>query len=237
MKNRILLVIPTLNEFGNIQKIYKKIKKLKNKIDLLFVDDNSTDGSKEVIINLRKKNKKVNYIFRKKKLGVGSAHKVGIKLAKKKNYRYVCTIDCDGTHNPKDINKMLKKIQNSHMVITNRFIKKKSMAGWAFRRILQTKLRYYLVRFLLGSKLDGSGGFRLYDLKIIKLKDIFEAEDNYYNFFWISAFILEYRKYKISEIPINLPNRVLGSSKMEFSDVFIGLIKLMNIFIKYRLVL
>ena len=123
------------------------------------------------------------------------------------------------------------------MVITNRFIKKKSMAGWAFRRILQTKLRYYLVRFLLGSKLDGSGGFRLYDLKIIKLKDIFEAEDNYYNFFWISAFILEYRKYKISEIPINLPNRVLGSSKMEFSDVFIGLIKLMNIFIKYRLVL
>jgi len=111
------------------------------------------------------------------------------------------------------------------------------MAGWAFRRILQTKLRYYLVRFLLGSKLDGSGGFRLYDLKIIKLKDIFEAEDNYYNFFWISAFILEYRKYKISEIPINLPNRVLGSSKMEFSDVFIGLIKLMNIFIKYRLVL
>ena len=194
MKNRILLVIPTLNEFGNIQKIYKKIKKLKNKIDLLFVDDNSTDGSKEVIINLRKKNKKVNYIFRKKKLGVGSAHKVGIKLAKKKNYRYVCTIDCDGTHNPKDINKMLKKIQNSHMVITNRFIKKKSMAGWAFRRILQTKLRYYLVRFLLGSKLDGSGGFRLYDLKIIKLKDIFEAEDNYYNFFLDKCFYIRIQK-------------------------------------------
>tara|TARA_B100000470_G_scaffold218110_1_gene203167 strand:+ start:267 stop:551 length:285 start_codon:yes stop_codon:yes gene_type:complete len=84
MNIKILLVIPTLNEFGNIQKIYKKIKKLNNNINLLFVDDNSTDGSQEVIINLRKKNKKVNYFFRKKKLGVGSAHKLGIKFAKKK---------------------------------------------------------------------------------------------------------------------------------------------------------
>ena len=83
MKNKILLIIPTLNEFGNIQKIYKKIQSLNIKINILFIDDNSVDGSKE-IINLKHRNKKVNYIFRKKKLGIGSAHKVGIKLAKKK---------------------------------------------------------------------------------------------------------------------------------------------------------
>mgnify|MGYP001338482815 CR=1 FL=1 len=84
MNNKILLVIPTLNEFGNIQKIYKKIKNSNKKINILFIDDNSIDGTREVIINLKKKNKKVNYIFRGKKLGIGSAHKVGIKLAKKK---------------------------------------------------------------------------------------------------------------------------------------------------------
>ena len=85
MKSKILLVIPTLNEFGNIQKIYKKIQSENKKINILFIDDNSIDGSKEIIINLKKKNKKVNYIFRKKKLGIGSAHKVGINLAIKKN--------------------------------------------------------------------------------------------------------------------------------------------------------
>ena len=84
MSSKILLVIPTLNEFGNIQKIYKKIQSTNKKINVLFIDDNSTDGSKEIIVNLKKKNKRINYIFRKKKLGIGSAHKVGIKIAKKK---------------------------------------------------------------------------------------------------------------------------------------------------------
>ncbi len=84
MNNKILLVIPTLNEFGNIQKTYKKVQNANRKINILFVDDNSIDGTKEIIIKIKKKNRKVNYIFRKKKLGIGSAHKVGIKFAKKK---------------------------------------------------------------------------------------------------------------------------------------------------------
>ena len=58
MNNKILIVIPTLNEFGNIQKIYKKIQSLNKKINILFIDDNSIDGSKEIIINLKKKIKK-----------------------------------------------------------------------------------------------------------------------------------------------------------------------------------
>ena len=190
MNNKILIVIPTLNEFGNIQKIYKKIQNSNKKIDILFIDDNSFDGTKEVIINLKNKNKKVNYIFREKKLGIGSAHKVGIKLAKKKNYRYVCTMDCDGTHDPRHIKKMLDKIKNSDLVISNRFLKKNSLKGWDLKRRIITKLRYYLVWILLGTKLDGSGGFRLYDLKKIKLNDILESQDNNYNFFGRVLFYL-----------------------------------------------
>ena len=71
MSKNVLLIIPTLNEFGNIQKIYKKIQNTNKKINILFIDDNSSDGSKNIIINLKKKNKKVNYIFRGKKLGIG----------------------------------------------------------------------------------------------------------------------------------------------------------------------
>ena len=234
MQGKILIIVPTLNEYGNIQKIYKKIKKSNKLANLLFIDDNSTDGSKNVISYLNKKDKKVNYVFRHKKLGIGSAHKLGIKFAKKKNYRFVCTMDCDGTHDPKYIKSMFKLIESSSIVITNRFLIKNSLNGWELKRIVISKLRYYLVRLLLNSKLDGSGGFRLYDLKKVKLDDIFKAKDNNYSFFWESAFLLE-KKYTIKEIPIKLPIRSLGLSKMKFEDIINGLIYLLKIFIKHRL--
>ena len=135
-------------------------------------------------------------------------------------------MDCDGTHNPRHIKKMLFKIKNSDLVISNRFLKKNSLKGWDIKRIIITKLRYYLVWILLGTKLDGSGGFRLYDLKKVKLKDILEPKDNNYNFFWQSVFLLENIKYKISEIPIDLPNRVIGASKMKLKDIISGILNL-----------
>ena len=80
---KICVIIPTLNEEKNIEKIFIKIKKTKIKLDILFIDDNSDDGSKKEILDLRKKDKKVNYIFRKNKIGISLAHKDAIK---NKNY-------------------------------------------------------------------------------------------------------------------------------------------------------
>ena len=232
---KFLIIIPTLNEHRNIGIIYKKIIKLYKKANILFIDDNSNDGSKDEILDLRKENKKVNYIFRKKKLGIGSAHKLGIKIAKKNNYQYVCTMDCDGTHDPKTIKLMFRYIKNYNLIMTTRFKYKNSISGWPLKRIFITKMRYYLVSLVLGTKFDSSGGFRLYDLKKIKIRDIFLAKDNNYNFFWESAFILELKKYKITEIPIILPNRTLGSSKMRFTDIFYGIFYLLKIFLVYKL--
>ena len=232
---RFLIVIPTLNENKNIGIIYKKIIKLHKKANILFIDDNSDDGSKEEIIDLRKKDKKVNYVFRKKKLGIGSAHKLGIKIAKNNNYQYVCTMDCDGTHEPKSIKTMFRYIKKYNLIMTTRFKYKNSLKDWPLKRIIITKMRYYLVSFILGTKLDSSGGFRLYDLKKINMKDIFLAKDNNYNFLWESAFILELKKYKITEIPIILQNRTLGSSKMSLKDIFYGLIYLMKVFIIFKI--
>ena len=167
-------------------------------------------------------------------MGIGSAHKLGIRLAKKKSYKYVCTMDCDGTHDPKHISKMLKLIKNNDLVITNRFLRKDSIKDWDIKRKLITKLRYFLVWLLLGTKLDGSGGFRLYDLNKIKMKDVLLSKDNNYNFFWQSAFLLEKMNYKIAEIPINLPNRVTGSSKMKIKDIISGVFNLVKFFLIHR---
>ena len=227
---RFLIIIPTLNEHKNIGIIQKKIFNVYKNANVLFIDDNSNDGSKEEIIDLSKRYRRINYIFRPKKLGIGSAHKLGLKLAKKKNYRYVCTMDCDGTHNPIAIKTMFKIIKNYDLVMTTRFKNKKLISNWPLKRIFITHMRYYLVRFLLGTKLDSSGGFRLYDLKKIKLNDVFLAKDNNYNFFWESTFLLELKKYKLTEIPISLPFRTLGISKMRFRDIIFGIFKLLKTF-------
>ena len=82
--NKICIIIPVYNEEENIQKLFKKIKKLKIKFDILFVEDNSTDNTRSEIKKLVKKNKYIKYIFREKKKGIGSAHKEAIKWCYKK---------------------------------------------------------------------------------------------------------------------------------------------------------
>ena len=119
-----LLIIPTLNERKNITLLCKKIRKINSKINILFVDDNSTDGTREEILYLRKKNKSISYIFRPKKLGIGSAHKDGLKFAYKRKYKIILTMDADGTHNPLYIRKLLKYSSHFDLISTNRFIQK-----------------------------------------------------------------------------------------------------------------
>ena len=227
-----IIVIPTLNENKNISILFSNLLKLNLKFDLLFIDDNSTDGTQKKIIELSKKNKNVKFIFRNKKLGVGSAHKVGIKLAYKHKYKILITMDADGTHNPRYIPELIRFNKNNSIVITNRFLSKNSIIDWPLSRRLLTKIRYHLINNLLNMRYDTSGAFRCYNLNIVKKKDILAAKDNGYSFFWESIFLLHKKKYKIHEIPVDLPYRKTGSSKMKIRDILNSLSYLSIYFIK-----
>jgi dolichol-phosphate mannosyltransferase len=216
---KTIIIIPTLNEKKNITSLVKKIIKINNKFDLLFVDDNSTDGTRTDIIKFNKKNKKIKFIFRKKKYGVGSAHKEALSYAYKQKYNIAITMDADGTHDPKYIPKLIENLKNHSIVITNRFLSNNSLQDWPFHRRVLTTFRYYLINFMLNISYDTSGAFRCYDLKKVKIKDILLAKDNGYSFFWESTYILHRKKYKILEIPGDLPFRKLGDSKMRINDI------------------
>ena len=227
-----LLIIPTLNERKNITILFKKIKKIDQRLDILFVDDNSTDGTREEILDLKKKNKSINFIFRPKKMGIGSAHKDGLKYAYKKKYKIILTMDADGTHNPKYIKKLIKFSSQFDLISTNRFEQKNSLVEWPIQRRFLTKVRYYLINILLGINYDSSGAYRCYNTKNIKLNDIMEAKNNGYSFFWESLYLLNKKKYSIKEIPIYLPYRKVGSSKMTTRDIVGSLLYLLKYFFK-----
>ncbi len=228
MKN--IIIIPTLNENDNINYLFKIIVK-KFKIPILFIDDNSNDGTQEKILNLSKKSKLIKYIFRKKRYGIGSAHKEGIRWAYKNKFNLCFTMDADRTHNPLEINKMIKilKENNANVVITSRFIKKSSLQDWPILRKIITKIRFYLVKIILNTRLDSSGGFRCYNIEKIKKKDIFLAENNGYFFLVESLFYLEKLNYKIIEIHSDLKYRSSGQSKMRVSDILSALFNLFKL--------
>ena len=228
---KICVIIPTLNEEKNIPKIFDKIKKTKITLDILFIDDSSTDNSQKIIINLKKKYKYVKYIFRKNKTGIGSAHKDGIKYAYKKKYDLVITMDADGTHDPKYFRRMISNTKKFDYVITSRFKKPNLINDWPIYRKIITHSRHIFVSTFLGINYDASGAFRCFFLKNVKLKDILSAKNNDYAFFWEVTYILKKRDYSIFEVPVQLIYRKLGKSKMKIRHIFYSLIYLFKIFI------
>ena len=229
---KILIIVPTLNEKRNIEFFYKKIKKERIKYNILFIDDNSKDGSQELIKKIAKKDKKISYIFRAKKMGIGSAHKAGLRWCYKKRYHIVITIDVDGTHDPKYIKLLIRNLKNNDIVITNRFTKKGSLRGWPIHRIFLTYFRYLLVKSVLSMPYDSSGAFRCINCKKIPLSDLILAKDDGYSFFWESVFLLQRKKYKIFEVGIPMPYRQVGSSHMKLKDIYYAFFYLFFVFIK-----
>ena len=227
-----ILIIPTYNEFNNIIPIYKKIRKYNSNLKIFFVDDNSPDGTLKIIKNLRKKDKKILYLSRKKKTGIGSAHKSGIKWALKNNYKICITMDSDMTHNPKLIPKMLKLYPKYHLVQTNRFLLKNSMRTWPLYRRVMTRIRYLLLFLLLGIKHDSSGAFRCYNFNKINPQMIFYAKNDSYSFFWETIYIFIKEKYKIKELKMIQKNRTAGTSKLKLKDWIHGLYYLFIVFLK-----
>lgn len=227
---KLVIMIPTYNESGNVANLYTEIRKLVPFADLLFIDDNSPDGTGKIIDDIIKTDNKVFVIHRAGKLGVGSAHYDGISWAYENKYNYLVTMDCDFTHPPKYILDIVEKRANADVLVGSRFIKEKSLTGWNMIRKILTWTGHVLTTHLLDLPYDATGGFRLYNLKTVP-RQAFELVSSLgYSFFFESLFILNFNKLKIQEIAIDLPPRTYGSSKMTVKDIFRSLKLLLMIY-------
>ena len=111
------------------------------------------------------------------------------------------------------------------------FIKENLINDWPLIRKIMTYARHILVKTFLDMNLDASGAYRCFYLKKIKLKDILDAKNNEYAFFWEVTYIIKKRNYSIHEIPAKLIYRKLGKSKMNFKHIIYSLIYLLKIFL------
>lgn len=228
-KNNTLIFIPTYNEIDNVKKIFNDIKALNLPADMLFLDDNSPDGTGLVIDAIVADNSNIYAIHRPGKQGIGSAHQDGIRWAYEHGYATLITMDCDFTHSPSYINDFIKLSDKADIVVGSRYMQKDSLATWNLFRKFLTYLGHFLTVNLLNMPYDASGAFRLYSLKKIDKKLFNLILSKGYSFFFESLFILYYNKISVAETPIELPSRTYGTSKMTYSDAWNSLIFLLNL--------
>ncbi|MBF0296025.1 MAG: glycosyltransferase [Magnetococcales bacterium] len=230
-----LILIPTYNEADNVEKVIAIIQGLGLKIDLLFVDDNSPDGTGEILAQWAAKDPSIHLMRRPGKLGIGSAHLDGIRWSFDHGYAILVTMDSDLTHSPEEIPRFLELADGTDMVVGSRFNRPDSLPGWIWWRKWMTHTGHFLTSRLLGLPYDATGAFRLYRLDRIP-RGIFDmVEYPGYSFFFESLHRLHRNGVTIREVPIVLPARAYGHSKVRLKDILSGIENLFSLGWRTRL--
>ena len=230
MARNILIFIPTYNEKENVGLILAKLLDLKLNVDILFVDDNSPDGTGEILDDLANKYSNVMVKHRDKKSGIGGAHSFAIQWAFENGYDQIITMDCDFSHSPEYIPLFIESALGADIIVGSRFMRADSLRGWSIWRRLINGLGHILTKIFLKLPYDATGAYRLYNLQNINLEFLRIVESKGYSFFFESLFILNVNGYKISEVSIDLPARTYGHSKMVLRDMLNSLRLLNQIF-------
>jgi dolichol-phosphate mannosyltransferase len=183
------------------------------------MDDNSPDGTGDIIDELAKHSPRVFASHRPKKLGIGHAHREGINWAYAHGYTQLITMDCDFTHPPSSIPEILEvaHASDADVVVGSRYLRKDSLVGWNPLRLFLTYTGHFLTKSLLGMSQDATGGFRFYRLDRIPRSVFALVSSTGYSFFFESLYILYLNGFTIGEIPISLPPRTYGHSAKKSS--------------------
>lgn len=219
----LAILTATYNEAGNIEALLSQLRRVAPAATLAVVDDASTDGTAAILAGLAARDPKLVVLGRPGKLGVGSAHKDGIRWAYDQGFATLVTLDADFTHIPADVPRMLAATEGKDLATGSRFVLEASLETWSVSRRIMTRMGHLATRLLLGLPYDCSGSFRAYRLDRIPraLWDRVEADD--YGFFFESLYRLHAAGHPIGELPILLPARASGSSKMSPRDALSGL--------------
>jgi len=229
---KILIFIPTFNEHGNVERMARELSELDFGADILFLDDNSPDGTGDLLDRLAGEIPGMSVVHRSGKEGIGSAHQVGISRAYDGGYDIFVSLDCDFTHDPKDIPRMLEALTGHDVAVGSRYMERGSLPGWNLMRRCLTMFGHFLTSTLLRLPQDASGAFRAYDLKRVRRETFGVVTSKSYSFFFESLFVLVQNGARINEIPITLPARTYGSSKLTPNEAVRGGMYLLRLWLE-----
>lgn len=212
---KVLIIIPTYNEAENISSLIPEVLEQDEMVEVLVVDDNSPDGTGEIVADLAKDNPRIHLLERQGKMGLGSAYITGFKYALEHGYEYVIEMDADFSHSPSDIPRLLKEIKDCDLVIGSRYISGVNVVNWPIRRLLLSIFASRYVRFVTRMPVkDPTAGFKCFRREVLESLDLDNIISDGYSF----QIEIHYKTWKsgwrIKEIPIVFTERRDGKSKM-----------------------
>jgi dolichol-phosphate mannosyltransferase len=222
---KVLVLMPTFNESGNIEKSVELLVKFNPSVDLLIIDDNSPDGTGAIADQLAKKNKQISVLHRQGKEGLGAAYLAGFQWGFDHGYDFLVEMDADGSHRAEDLPKLLVIAAQSDLVIGSRYVKGGKTVNWpAYRRWLSRGGNIY-ARLMLGGKLnDMTAGFRVFRSSFLKTIDLKNINARGYSFQIEMAYRTIQSGGVAREVPITFVEREIGTSKMSMGIVIEALL-------------
>ena len=221
MDKKSLVIIPTYNEAGNIERLLKEL--LAKDLDILIVDDGSTDGTIEIANSIKSNEIQINFILRNLKLGLGNAYRAGYFWALDKGYELVIQMDADGSHQVSDLSKMLAFIDENpqfDLVIGSRWVKGGAIENWSKgREVLSRFANKYTQALMHLNVNDATAGFRIYRANLLKRMEVQKVKSEGYCFQIEMTRSAQISGAKIVEFPITFNERESGSSKMSLRIV------------------
>ena len=228
-----LVVIPTFNERENINPLLNRIFSLKTFVDVLILDDNSPDGTKNIVLENKKKYRdRLHLINRGEKQGLGKAYIEGFKWSLKGSYKYIFEMDADFSHSPKDLEQIYKACSEEQidLAIGSRYKGGINVVNWPLSRILLSYLASCYVRLLTNMPIkDPTAGFVCYKRSVLESIDLDRVKFVGYAFQIEMKYKAYNKKFKIKEIPIIFTDRARGVSKLTkgiIMEAVIGVIRM-----------
>ena len=232
---KTIVITPTYNEKSNIAEIIEKLFSLKiNSLEVLVVDDNSPDGTAEVVRKLAQKYP-VNLIVRSEKRGLGTAYTAAFKniLSQSGSSDVVIQMDADLSHDPAVIPVFLNQIKNCDVVLGSRYIKGGGVKNWNFFRRIVSRWSNVYARVILGLPYrDLTGGFKCWKREVLEKIDLDSLSSVGYNFQIETTYKAHRLGYKICEVPITFTERKQGESKFNLGIIVESFIKVLRLKIK-----
>ena len=227
-----IIIIPTYNEIENVERMTRKVMSLEKDLHILFVDDNSPDGTADQIKTLQLEFPgRIFLESRTGKLGLGTAYIHGFKWSIKNQYDFIFEMDCDFSHNPDDLIRLYDACFNGADVsIGSRYCKGGKVSNWPLKRVLMSYFASVYVRMILWISIkDTTAGFKCYRRKVLETIHLDAITFKGYAFQICMKYAAIRHGFKITEVPITFVDRLYGVSKMSagiFKEAFWGVWKM-----------